>query len=270
MFDMNYQANSIMYNQQTLNSQFSNMQNQFTPGYKAEQVNFNDMVTGYGGGAKVATTSIDFSQGEIVKTPNPTNLAIEGNGFFMVHDGIRSHYTRDGRFQFNNGVLCNAEGLKVMGYQLDDMGNISSELQPINLALDPKTKLYGGKYTGFHFDNSGKLYGEQAIVDPLTQKVVKKSVPLYQVGVASFANPSGLSKTGTTTFGSTDNSGQPVVGTPGQGALGIVHPSSLEMSTVDFAQQAAQIGMTKQNYEANFAAFKAMDKLQQSALSIIR
>ncbi len=268
---MNYQANAIMYTQQRLNSHFVNLQNQFTPGYKPEQVEFRDLVTGYGGkGAQVKSSGIIFEQGQIVKTANPTNLAIEGNGFFVLNDGVRTHYTRDGRFMFKNGELVNPEGLKVMGYQLDNNGNISSDLQPISLNFDPKTKLYGGKYTGFHFDSSGKLYGDRTVIDPLTGKAVTTSVPLYQVAVASFANPSGLTKTGTTTFAETENSGQAVVGTAGQGALGRIHPSSLEMATVDFAQQAAAIGMAKQNYEANFAAFKAMDKRRQSAINLIR
>jgi len=271
MFDMNHQANSIMYTQQRLNAHFSNMQNQFTPGYKSEQVQFRDLVTGYGGrGAQIQSTGIIFEQGQIVKTPNPTNLAIEGNGFFVINDGVRTHYTRDGRFQFKNGELVNQEGLKVMGYQLDNNGNIASEMQPINLNFDPQTKLYGGKYTGFHFDSSGKLYGERTTVDPLTGKAVTSSVPLYQVAVGSFANPSGLKKTGNTSFAPSENSGEAVIGTPGQGALGRVHPGSLEMATVDFAQQAAAVGMAKQNYEANFAAFKAMDKLRKSAIGLIR
>ena len=272
MFDMNYQANSIMNNQQTLNSRFSNLQNQFTPGYKAENVSFKDLVSGFGGkSAKVGTKSYDFSQGAITKTNKSTNLAINGNGFFAVHDGNRTHYTRDGRFDIGkDGYLVNPEGLKVMGYQLDNQGNISSEQQPINLNYDPKTKLYGGKYSSFHFDKSGKLYGTQKIINPLTNKATERTVPLFQVAVGSFANASALKKSGNTTFVPTEESGKAVVGTAGQGALGYVEPGSLEMSNIDFAREAAAIGMAKQNYEANFAAFKAMDKLRQSAISLIR
>jgi flagellar hook protein FlgE len=95
MFDMNYQANSIMYSQERLNSHFENIQNQFTPGYKSEQTNFHDLVTGFGGrGAMVQNRSIVFDQGQIVKTSNATDLAIEGNGFFVVNDGLRSHYSQ--------------------------------------------------------------------------------------------------------------------------------------------------------------------------------
>ena len=271
MFDMNYQANAVQYNQQKLNSNFGNLQNQFTPGYKEEQTNFHSMVTGHGGkGPMVQSTGIVFEQGQIVKTPNPTNLAVEGNGFLIVSDGVRNHFTRDGRFSFQNGQLVNVNGHKVMGYQLDDQGNVTSELQPVSLTFDPQSKLYGGKYTAYHFDGAGKLYGERTTVDPLTGKAVSVSVPLFQSGMAAFANPSGLTKSGNTSFVETDNSGPAVIGTAGQGALGRIHPSSLEMSTVDFAKQSAAIGMTKQNYEANFASFKAMDAMRKQAFSLIR
>jgi flagellar hook protein FlgE len=271
MFDMDYSANAVQYTQQRLNSNFSNLQNQFTPGYKAEQVQFQDLVNGYGGkGAMVQSSGIVFDQGQIVGTPNPTNLAIEGSGFFVVNDGIRNHYTRDGRFTLKNGEMVNATGQKVMGYQLDDQGNIASEAQPVSLNFDPQSKLYGGKYTGFHFDGAGKLYGERTTIDPLTGNAFSASVPLFQVAVGAFANPSGLTKTGNTAFGETENSGPAIIGTAGQGALGRVHPSSLEMSTVDFAQESAAIGMAKQNYEANFAAFRAMDSLKKQAFGLIR
>ncbi|MCR5662989.1 MAG: flagellar hook basal-body protein [bacterium] len=272
MFDFNSSANAIQNNQTMLNSYFQNLQNQFTPGYKAETVQFNDIMgqTMGVGGAKSQQSGIIFSQGQLFQTENPTNLAIDGQGFFMVNDGNQTHYTRDGRFSFNNGMLTNTEGKNVMGYKLDAMGNVTSDPQPIELQMDPETHLYGGKYTGYHFDETGKLYGEQTITDPTTGQTVTESVPLYQVSVASFANASGLKKTGTTTFGKTENSGEAVVGVAGQGAMGRVAPGSLELANVDFAQQAAAIGMAKQNYEANFAAFKAMDKLTESAIGLVR
>ena len=272
MFDFNSSANAIQNNQTMMNSYFQNIQNQFTPGYKAESVQFNDIMgqTMGVGGAKSQSNGIIFTQGQLFQTETPTNLAIDGQGFFMVNDGNQTQYTRDGRFTFNNGILANVDGRAVMGYKLDEYGNICSDPQAIQLAIDPGTGLYGGRFTGYHFDETGKLYGEQTIADPTTGQTVKESVPLYQVSIATFANASGLRKTGTTSFGKTNASGDAVVGVAGQGAMGRIAPGSLELANVDFAQQSAAIGMAKQNYEANFAAFKAMDKLTESAIGIIR
>lgn len=272
MFDQFGQANSMGQNQEMLKSYFENMKNQFTPGYKTETVQFNDIMssTMHGHGAKKKTTGILFTQGEIFKTQQPTNLAINGQGFFMVSDGFKTHYTRDGRFTFQDGQMKGSDGKALLGYPVDAQGNISGDAGPISLTMDPKTKLYGGKYTGFHFDETGKLYGEATITDPVTGQNVTSTTPLFQVSVASFANASSLKKTGNTTFEPSEDSGEPVVGVAGQGALGSVCPGSLELANVDFMQQGAAIGMAKQNFEANMAAFRAMDKLTQSALGLVR
>lgn len=271
MFDMYGSTNAMGQNQETLKGYFENMKNQFTPGYKAETIQFNDVMNStMAGGAKKKSTGIVFTQGEIFKTQTPTNLAVNGQGFFMLSDGFKTHYTRDGRFTLQDGTLKTQDGKSVVGFPLDSQGNISGEKGPMNLTMDPTTKLYGGKYTGFHFDETGKMYGESTMTDPVTGQQSTTQTPLYQVGIASFANASSLQKTGTTSFQESDDSGQAVVGVAGQGALGQVCPGSLELANVDFMQQGAAVGMAKQSFEANMAAFRAMDKLTQSALGLVR
>lgn len=273
MFDFNYQVNGIMQNQQMLNTYFNNMQNQFTPGFKAETVSFTDVLGQQmaGRGAKAKTNGIIFTQGQIYEDKNPTHMAINGQGFFAVSDGRQTHYTRDGQFQWGqDGTLQMGDGKQVLGFELDANGNVASEAKPLKCALDPQTGLYMGKYNSVTFDDNGTLYGELTETNPMTGQSVTQRVPIGQVALASFANSGGLQKSGNTTFVESKNSGKVTMGVAGQGALGKVATGSLEMSNVDFAQQAAAIGMAKQNYEANFAAFRAMDKLTESALGLIR
>lgn len=270
MFDLNYQAAGMSNTQEQLSSRFENVKNQFTPGYKAEVVEFNDIMSSTMGGAKKKSTSISFSQGEIYKTESATDLAINGQGFFVVSDGKDTHYSRDGRFSWQDGSLKDAFGKNVQAFSLDSQGNISGDAQNIDLSYDPDSKLYAGKYTGFHFDETGKLYGESTMTDPVTGEQIQSSTPLYQVAVASFANSSGLDRSGTTSFQESDNSGDAVVGVAGQGALGSINSQSLEMSNVDFQREGAAIQMTRQTYEAEMAAFRAMDKMTQSALGLVR
>jgi flagellar hook protein FlgE len=272
MFDMNRSASNIFNNQQQLNSYFNNMQNQFTPGYKAEQVNFNDLMGGGSGAAKSKQTSIIFTQGAISQTNRPFDLAINGSGFFSVSDGVNTHYTRDGRFvSGGDGKLVHeASGMKAKAYKLDASGNISGGLTDIDMSLDPATQKYMGQYDSFSFDTSGKMFGEKVINDPVTGQQTKESVPLFQMSMASFANNSGLSRSGTTTFVETESSGKAVMGVSGQGSLGAVVSGSVELANVDYAQQAAAIGMAKINYNANFAAFRAMDKLLEQAIQLVK
>ena len=107
-------------------------------------------------------------------------------------------------------------------------------------------------------------------VDPVTGEKTETQEPVSQVAMASFANPGSLDRSGTTSFVASENSGKPVEGVAGQGALGRVVPGSLELSNVDFAQQGFAMAMMKQTYEANLASFRAMDKLTQSALGLVR
>ncbi len=271
MFDFHGAANSIQQNQTSLMSRFDNMKNQFTPGYKAEVVEFNEiMSSASGGGAKEKKTTISFDQGKIFKTQTASNLAINGQGFFVTTDGSQTHYTRDGRFTWQDGELKDSFGKTAMGFPLDAQGNISGDTGPMALTMDPDTKLYAGKYTGFKFDETGKVYGEATMTDPTTGQEIKTTTPLFQVAVASFPNASGLERSGTTSFTQSEDSGDANIGVAGQGALGSIAPGSLELSNVDYMQEGAAVGMMKQNFEANMASFKAMDKLTQSALGLVR
>ena len=271
MFNLNGAANNITQNQQSLQSRFDNMKNQFTPGYKAEVVEFDEMISSKSGaGAKVKNTTISFDQGKIFKNNKKTNMAINGRGFFVVSDGNQTHYTRDGRFEFKEGSLKDHFGKSVVGFPLDSQGNISGEQGEVAMNMDPNTKLYAGKYTDFKIDGAGKVYGIATLTDPTSGQKIETTTPLYQVAMASFANASSLERTGTTSFQESDDSGNAMIGVAGQGALGEVKSGSLELSNVNYMQEGAAIGMTKQNYSANMAAFKAMDQLTKSALQLVR
>ena len=70
MFDYNYQLNAVLQNQQLMNAHFNNLQNQFTPGYKAETVQFTDIMgqTMGANAAKQSCGGIIFTQGQIART----------------------------------------------------------------------------------------------------------------------------------------------------------------------------------------------------------
>ncbi len=75
----------------------------------------NPMQVGLGMGLSSANTI--HQQGAITRTGRETDLAIEGNGFFIVSDGVRNYYTRDGSFvRDSSGVLVNANGMVLMGW----------------------------------------------------------------------------------------------------------------------------------------------------------
>lgn len=274
MFDYNKQFNAIKNNQEAMDSYFSNLQNFVTPGYKSSNVTFQEIInqsSGTGIGAMTQHVNISLSQGNIQKTGSPTDLALNGSGFFVLSDGHKQHFTRAGRFSFKDGKLIDPNtGMAVQGFALDSAGNPSKTAANINLPFDPVTKLYGGKYTGFRFDEGGKLYGETRVTDPLTMQTTASLAPLFQVTVASFANPGGLTRSGATTFAASDLSGKAVLGVSGEGSLALVSAQSLEMSNISLAEEVQKIMLARQNYEANFAAFRSMDRMTETAIGLIR
>jgi flagellar hook protein FlgE len=83
---------------------------------------------GVGRGVEFWGVNAQWTQGSIENSSSPTDLAINGKGFFMVQDPSGSNfYTRAGNFTFDkNGYLVNPDGLKLQGYAIDASGNIGS------------------------------------------------------------------------------------------------------------------------------------------------
>jgi len=121
----------------------NNIANVNTAGFKASQVNFAELVSQsltkpdarfgsapslynqVGLGSRVSSISRDFSQGPISSTNVKTDLAIQGNGFFMVNDGVSDFVTRAGNFKFNaDGALVTDAGLNVRGFNANADGTV--------------------------------------------------------------------------------------------------------------------------------------------------
>jgi flagellar hook protein FlgE len=111
-----------------------NIANVNTTGFKSSRVTFQDVLsqtvatsmTGYaqvGRGTSLADISSTFAQGTFESTDSPTDLAIEGAGFFVVQDPSdqdSEYYTRSGEFLFDkDGNLVSPAGYIVQGWALD-------------------------------------------------------------------------------------------------------------------------------------------------------
>ena len=129
----------------------NNLANINTVGFKSSVVSFADLVSQTVGGTStnpmqiglgVATGSISpvFSQGPIENSSEATNVAIQGNGFFMVRGDGGTAYTRAGVFTFDSdGALVTPDGWKVQGYtQLDPITKqVITTGQPTDIIIPP-------------------------------------------------------------------------------------------------------------------------------------
>ena len=131
-----------------LNVISNNLANLNTDGYKDESLNFGDLfnqmqgVSGngdpiqIGNGVTVAGETSNFTNGTVSQTGIASNMALQGNGFFVVQaSNGQMDYTRDGDFSVNSqGQLTTADGQLVMGYPaVNGQVSTTSTLGPINV-----------------------------------------------------------------------------------------------------------------------------------------
>lgn len=123
----------------------NNIANLGTVGFKSSKATFADLVSNSLGGAAgalqigigVALTSVqgNFSQGALVTSGNALDMAIDGNGFFMVRDSQGgTFYTRAGQFHLDeNNNVVDPSGFKLQGYQTNSNNQITGTIGDISL-----------------------------------------------------------------------------------------------------------------------------------------
>ncbi|MDD2573199.1 MAG: flagellar hook protein FlgE [Bacillota bacterium] len=142
----------------------NNISNVNTVGYKSSRATFQEIFSetlrgagapegGRGGtnpqqiGLGISLASIDtlHTRGSIESTGYPLDLAIEGNGFFIVSDGGAPKFTRAGNFiRDTEGNIVNGNGFRVLGWMADANGNIDTTVSPgtiqipEGMAMQPK------------------------------------------------------------------------------------------------------------------------------------
>jgi len=119
-----------------------NIANANTTGFKNSRAEFNDIISKnlkgilggnqIGRGVKLQAVNPIMSQGNIDATEKATDLAVSGDGFFVLHSSDGESFTRDGSFHFDKeGFLVTNDNQRVQGYQADERGKIISEIGDI-------------------------------------------------------------------------------------------------------------------------------------------
>ena len=132
-----------------LNTIANNLSNMNTTGFKSQQTSFEDLFyqqVGSSGsndpiqagqGVKVATNTTDFTVGSMNQTGITSDVALTGDGFFVVSNGGAAQYTRDGHFQTDqSGNLITSDGQQVMGYPaVNGVVNPNAPLAPLQIPV---------------------------------------------------------------------------------------------------------------------------------------
>ncbi|MFS3127102.1 flagellar hook-basal body complex protein [Nocardioides sp. Bht2] len=270
-------------NQTMLDVTGNNIANANTIGFKSSGTVFSDtlsqMLTGasaanannggtnpiqVGLGVQLAATRTNFLQGSAQPTGSPTDLMIQGDGFFVIRDGAETLYTRAGAFNFDEtGTLVTPSGNRVQGYALDAAGNRTGGL--INVTMDTAGVLPavppGVELTSYSIGADGILRG--VFSDDIQRNMA-------QLAIADFNNPLGLEKVGNTAFRASANSGTAELGVAGEGTRGDLMAGALEMSNVDLAAEFTNLILAQRGFQASSRVITTSDQVLEELVNIKR
>ncbi|MBB3117763.1 flagellar hook protein FlgE [Pseudoduganella violacea] len=95
-----------------------------------------------------------------------------------------------------------------------------------------------------------------------------KSRPLAQIVLANFASPDGLVPLGNNAWAESSASGAPQVGVPGDGKMGKLRSSSVEVSNVDLTRELVNMITAQRVYQANAQTIKTQDSIMQTLVNL--
>lgn len=252
----------------------NNIANVNTHGYKSTRAVFEDSLSqivrgasapdsanGVGGmnptqiglGVRLGQILGNFTQGGLQVTNVATDIAIQGDGFFIVDKGDgQKFYTRNGAFSLDKeGFLVTSDGSYVM----------SGADATAKIQIDAAT------WQSFQIAPNGVISG--VAVGDTTGELVQIGEPLV---LAKFNNAPGLERVGGTMFRQTLNSGDPVVAQPAdkESGMGLVTSGTLELSNVDLAGEFTNLIMAQRGFQANSKVITASDEVLQDLINMKR
>ncbi|GEN44924.1 flagellar basal body rod protein FlgG [Alkalibacillus haloalkaliphilus] len=215
------------------------------------------------------TGSIDniHTQGNRQTTDRPLDLAVEGDGMFVVaertvsgdgaevdidpNDGDQINFTRAGNFYLDeDGYIVNSNGQYLVG-------EVDGEPGRINIPEGAQSFNVGADGTVNYVSDEGN--SEEA----------------GQVMLANFSNPEGLEKVGGNNYALTGNAGlmgeeDDYLNVPGQGGTGNLYAGALEMSNVDLAEEFTEMITSQRGFQANTRVITTSDEILQELVNLKR
>jgi flagellar hook-basal body protein len=147
----------------------------------------------------------------------------------------------------------------------------------LNFTLDfSNVTEYAGESTAIYNSQDGYTAGYLQDVSVDTSGTITgsfsngKSRKLAQVAIATFPNPSGLTKDGNNNFQVSYNSGEPDAGIPGISGRGTIKPETLEMSNVDLSQEFVDMIITQRGFQANSRVITTSDQILEELVNLRR
>ena len=238
----------------------NNIANLNTPGFKKTGVNFTDLVyqdswvdenfnadnlnyvpRQVGLGTSLASTYKVFSDGQLVQTNNPMDIAISGSGFIEVElpDGT-SAYTRAGRLSVDKDGYLNT----IEGYRLAS-----------NIQLPPDTEAVA-------ISKEGQVLVKVAGDDEPMQ--------LGTIELARFMNPESLNSIGSNLYTQTKEAGDVFVSAPGENGTGTIIQGYQEISNVNLTQEMVNMMTAQRAFQLNSRVIQVADQMLETVNNMRR
>lgn len=234
----------------------NNLANANTTAFKKSRASFEDLpyvvekqpgsptsqetnsVSGFlmGTGTKIVGNAKVYSDGSLIQTHKPTDIAIQGRGFLQVQlpNGAGNAYTRAGALTTDeSGQLTTNNGYVIQ--------------PPITI---PQNSVY------LNIDEGGAV-----------SVVTSGSTSAQQIGqlqLADFINPDGLEPIGGNLYLETASSGANTLGNPNQNGYGKIFQNALESSNVNVVEEMVNLIEAQRAFEVTSKAVSAVDSMMQT------
>lgn len=255
-------ATGMMAQQLNVEVISNNLANMRTTGFKKSRAEFQDLIyenlrrvgstsseqgtevpsgIQVGFGVKTGATSRIMSQGSLTQTDKDLDVAIRGEGFFVITlPSGETAYTRDGSFELDSS----GNMVTIDGYSLSPGITIPADARSITI------------------NNSGT-------VEVLTGTSTTPQ-QVGQIQLARFVNKSGLESIGDNLYLETPSSGNATTGSPNENGFGSTVQRFLETANVNSVTELTDLISAQRAYEMNAKVITASDEMLSSANNIIR
>jgi flagellar hook protein FlgE len=273
-------VSGIEANQTYLDVIGSNIANANTTAYKAETPVFTDLLSqqiagatappaaggagqnpiAIGNGVRVSSVSQQNTQGTLIQTNQPSDVAIQGNGYLIGTFNGQTVYTRAGNLTLDaNGTLSTVTGAAIQGYQ-DDANGANPTTTPGNIEIPTAAQVTAnGALESYSIGTDGTITGTFAN---------GSVIAVAQIAMATFPNPNGLTYLGNSNYSFSANSGVAQVTTPGQKGAGSLIAGSLESSNVNLATELTDLIVGQEDYQANTKVISTTSNVVNSLMQL--
>jgi flagellar hook protein FlgE len=253
----------------------NNLANVGSTGFKKSRAQFGDLFASAptqttrliaGQGTRLNGVTQQFTQGTLEATDKTLDLAIAGEGFFVVRGSPPRQevsFTRNGSFQVDtNRHVVDTIGSSLQLLPVDANGDVTTTalasaqdfVLPSGSPADPNVALVNvsigidGLVTATYADGSDQVLGK--------------------VAMASFTAQEGLRPIGDGHWQSTGESGQAAINAATNGPLGTIRSGALERANVDVTEELVALISAQRNFQANAKAIETATNMTQTIFNI--